>query len=226
MSAVPIQVPVEPTAEMSAGRPAVSVPAADHLPPVFAPPPYPVRRFTVAEYEAIARAGILTEDDNVELLEGWIVPKMTKHPPHDSTIDVINYLLGKLLPAGWYVRIQNCTVTSDSVPEPDLAVVRGKPGNYHERHPGGADVGLIVEVADSTVIRDRRKARIYARAGVPLYWIVNLEQRQIEIYSQPTAEGANAAYQSKQVCRDDSESIALTLDGTAVGTILVRDILT
>lgn len=205
--------------EIALGDPIVSNSAA-----IFEPPPYPVRRFTVAEYEAIARAGILTEDDNVELLEGWIVPKMTKHPPHDSTIDLVNYLLGKLLPLGWYTRVQNCAVTADSVPEPDVVVVRGKPGDYHDRHPGGSDVGLIVEVSDSTVSRDRRKARIYSRAGVPHYWIVNLDQRQVEVYSQPALEGKAMTYKSRNVLRDD-DFLTLILDGQSIGTVLVRDVI-
>jgi Uma2 family endonuclease len=189
------------------------------------PPPYPIRRFSVAEYDQIARAGILTEDDNVELLEGWIVPKMTKYPPHDSTIDLMAYLLNQLLPLGWYVRIQNSIVTTDSEPEPDLVVVRGKPGDYRERHPTGADIGLIVEVADSTVRRDRRKANIYARAGVPLYWIINLDERQIEIHSQASGEGKKAVYQSRQILRGDDDVFPLTLDGTDLGKLQLSEVL-
>src|SRR5687767_14921881 len=113
----------------------------------FEPPLFPVHRFTVAEYEELGRLGIITEDDNVELLEGLIVPKMTKHPPHDSAIDLLNYILTRLLPPNWFVRVQNCVVTADSIPEPDLAVVRGRPGSYGKSHPRKADIGLIIEVA-------------------------------------------------------------------------------
>ena len=102
-----------------------------------APPPFPIHRFTVAEYNALYDAEFLTEDDKVELLDGWIVTKRTKHPPHDGTIDVIQYLLLSLLPSGWHLRIQGSVVTSDSVPEPDLAVVRGKPGDFRRKlQPG------------------------------------------------------------------------------------------
>src|SRR5438034_526801 len=139
------------------------------------PPPFPVRRFSVAEYEELTRLGILTEYDTVELLEGWIVPKTPKYPPHDGTIDLLNVLLMRLLPLGWYPRVQNSVVTDDSVPEPDVVVVRGSPGDYRDRHPTGADIGLVIEVAESSVSRDRRKAKIYARAGIPHYWIVNLD---------------------------------------------------
>jgi Uma2 family endonuclease len=188
-------------------------------------PPYSVRRFTVAEYEAMARAGILDEDSNVELLEGWIVPKMTKYPPHDSTIDRLAYLLNQLLAPGWYVRVQNAIVTADSEPEPDVVVVRGIPGDYSDRHPGGADIGLIIEVADSTVARDRRKAKIYAHAGVPHYWIVNLDDRQIEIYTQPFSKGKRAVYQSRQIFLSPDDVGVVVLDATEVGRLRVADML-
>jgi Uma2 family endonuclease len=199
--------------------------APTRSPRKYAPPPYPIHRFTVAEYEEIGRLGILDEDSNVELLEGWIVPKMTKYPPHDNTIDLLNFLLSRLLPSGWFVRVQNCVVTPDSIPEPDIAVVRGTPGNYQRQHPAGGDVGLIIEVADSTVRRDRRKARIYARAGIPLYWIINLDQAQIEVHSQPMAAGSGAVYQSRQILRGADDALTVILDGVPVGNLVVRDLL-
>lgn len=193
-------------------------------PEIPAIPPFPIHRFTVAEYDELTRLGILTEDSNVELLEGWIVPKMTKHPPHDNRIDVLLYLLLSLLPEGWFIRTQNCVVTDDSVPESDLAVVRGAPGDYENQHPRGTDIALIVEVADATVRRDRAKAAIYARAGVPLYWIVNLDDGQIEVYSSPRGRGPKRAYQPAEVLRGKDE-LRVVIDGRQVGKLAVRDIL-
>ena len=184
------------------------------------PPPYPVHRFTVAEYEQLAHSGILTEDSNVELLQGWIVPKMPKHPPHDSAIDVVQYLLLSLLPAGWFIRVQNSVVTADSIPEPDLAVVRGKPGDYKHEHPRGANVGLIVEVADSTVQRDRTKAAVYAQAGIPHYWIVNLDDRQIERYSLVAGGG----YAAPQIVTGDMV-LPVILAGQSIGTLKASELL-
>src|SRR5215831_15286794 len=83
--------------------------------------PYPVRRFTVGEYHRMIQAGILTEDDPVELLEGWIVPKMPHTPPHDRTIQMGNKRTGRRLPPGWDIRVQSAISTADSEPEPDLA---------------------------------------------------------------------------------------------------------
>jgi len=187
-------------------------------------PPFPVHRFTVAEYEELARLGILDEDDNVELLEGWIVPKMTKHPPHDNTIDILQYLLMRMLPLGWYVRVQNSVVTSDSVPESDIAVVRGEPGEYGDKHPTGADVALVIEVADSTVRRDRAKAAIYARAGIPHYWIVNLDEQQIEVFGQPKGKGQKRVYDSREVLRSDA-SLPVIIEGNEIGVLATDKIL-
>lgn len=187
----------------------------------FAQPPFPVRRFTVDEYERMTAAGVLSEADAVELLEGWIVPKMPKYPPHDGTIDLIAALLTSLLPPGYFVRVQNSLRTPDSEPEPDLAVVRGKPGDYRRRHPTGKDTVLVIEVADSTLSRDRMKARIYARAEVPNYWIVNLPELKLEQHSQPKPGDEQAAYQAQKTLAarqeaelkfDDVHELRLPLD--------------
>src|SRR5687767_8474705 len=84
------------------GSPLMSALIAPDRPPEPGTPPFPIYRFTVAEYEELARLGVLTEDSNVELLEGWIVPKMTKYPPHDNCIDLLNHLLTRLLPPKWF----------------------------------------------------------------------------------------------------------------------------
>src|SRR3954454_16589764 len=93
------------------------------LSPLYQIPPFPVRRFSVAEYLRMNEIGMLGEDDKVELLDGWITPKMTRNPPHDSILTQIATVLPVLLPAGWHVRSQSAAVTATSVPEPDLAVV-------------------------------------------------------------------------------------------------------
>src|SRR5579862_9140639 len=84
-------------------------------------PPFPVRPFTVDEYHRMIDADVLDEGDAVELLEGWIVPKMPRNPPHDATIGLADDALRIRLPAGWHVRLQSAITTSDSEPEPDLA---------------------------------------------------------------------------------------------------------
>src|SRR5437868_1719456 len=108
------------------------------------------RRFSVDEYHRLTELGILTEDDNLELIEGYLVLKMARNPPHDGTIHRALKRLARVLPTGWDVRIQSAITLAESEPEPDLAVVRDDPAGYTTRHPGAADVGLVIEVADST----------------------------------------------------------------------------
>lgn len=157
-------------------------------------PPLSMHRFTVEEYEQLGKSGVLTEDDSVELLEGLIVKKMTKNPLHDATIDLLNSLLSRQLPAGWFVRIQNVLRTADSEPEPDVVIAVGSPGEFRDRHPTGRDVALVVEVAESSLDQDWRKCRIYARAGVPQYWIVDLTGCCVEVFAEPNL--ATGKYES------------------------------
>jgi Uma2 family endonuclease len=144
------------------------------------------------------QAGILREDDPVELLEGWIVFKMTRNPPHDVAVALAGELLIRLLPPGWHVRQQSAITTDDSEPEPDVAIVRGDARQYRGRHPGPGDVVAVMEVADTSLTRDRiDTASIYARAGVPVYWIVNLTEGKVEVYSDPAGPAASAGYRAR-----------------------------
>jgi Uma2 family endonuclease len=156
--------------------------------------PIPVHRFTVAQYHRMIAAGVLTENDRVELLEGWIVDKMPQHPAHAGTISILLSKLQAKLSRGWIVRVQSPITLEDSEPEPDLAVVRGPEEKYLTAHPSPEDIAIVIEVADSTVEHDRTvKARAYARARLPIYWIVNLVELQVEVYSQPRS-GKTPAY--------------------------------
>ena len=188
-------------------------------------PDVPIYRLTVAQYEAMIAAGILTEDDPVELLEGWLVEKMSKNPPHIVATGLLLDLLPRLLPAGWFLNVQAAIATVDSLPEPDVALIRGAPRDYLERRPTAADAALIVEVADTSLEQDRGlKKRLYARAGIILYWIVNLVDRQIEVHTDPTGPVDEPDYRQR---RDYGPTgmIPLVLDGVEVGTLAVRDLL-
>jgi Uma2 family endonuclease len=137
----------------------------------------------------------------------------------------MNRSLLRALPAAWDLRVQSAIVLGDSQPEPDFAVVRGSPADYETRQPGPADVGLVIEVADSSLLRDQRdKTRIYARAALPCYWIVNLVDRQIEVYGQPSGPTTVPAYGSLQLYQP-GDSIPLILDGATAGTVAVSDLL-
>jgi hypothetical protein len=200
------------------------------VPPVAALPP-PAKpgqlmQFTVDQYHRMIQTAILTEDDAVELLEGWVVRKMARNPPHDATISKVDSLLRKLLPQGWFTRIQSAVTTADSEPEPDVVIASGTTDDYMARHPGPTDVALVIEVADSSLPRDREvKGAIYARANVSRYWIVNLSERQVEVYSEPS--GPAAAHPSFHQRSDHPAGgiVALEIPGHPAMTIAVRDLL-
>ena len=182
-------------------------------------------KFSVARYQQMIQTGIITPEDKVELLENYVVLKMSKNPPHDGTIDLVKAALPAAIPIGWLLRIQQTIVLSDSQPEPDFAIVRGNPRTYLMRHPGVADIGLVMEVADSSLLRDQRdKTRIYARSGIPYYWIVNLVDRRIEVYSQPLSAAPIPAYNSFQTYQP-GDTVPLILDGVTVGSVAAADLL-
>jgi Uma2 family endonuclease len=183
------------------------------------------RRFSVAEYHKLIEIGILTEDDNLELLEGYLVHKMSRNPPHDAALQLLQELLPRLLLAGWCLRMQSAITLSSSEPEPDGAVVRGNARSYSSRHPTPADIGVVIEVADATLAGDRiDKGRIYAQAGIACYWIVNLVDRQVEVYTAPSGPVASPAYAQRQDLHS-GDDIPLTLDGVVTASIPVRELL-
>jgi Uma2 family endonuclease len=183
------------------------------------------RRFSVAEYHRLTEIGFLTEDDNLELLEGYLVHKMARNPPHDGTLHQVLDILGSHLPGGWKIRVQSAVTLADSEPEPDLAVVRQDANGYRTRHPSSADVGLVIEVADSTLAGDRLdKGRIYARAGIARYWIVNLPDRQLEVYEGPSGPTATPGYAQRQDCRP-GDALPFILDGSLIATLTVQELL-
>lgn len=184
-----------------------------------------IARFSVARYQRMIEAGILTSEDKVELLENYVVLKIPRNPPHDGTIQIVDEALAPLVPQGWRMRVQLTVVLPDSQPEPDFAIVRGNARTYLSRHPTPADVGLIVEVADSSLLRDQRdKTRIYARGGIVCYWIVNLVDRRIEVYSQPSGPADVPAYSSFRIYQP-GDSVPLVLDGNTMGAIPVDELL-
>ena len=114
---------------------------------------------------------------------------------------------------------------ADSEPEPDVAVARGDETTYDTRHPGPGDLGLVVEVAYSSLTLDRvHLARIYARAGIVEYWIVNLIDRQVEVYTQPSGPTAAPTYGHRHDY-GPGDSVPLVLDGVAVGQVAVSEVL-
>jgi hypothetical protein len=180
-------------------------------------------RFSVAQYQQMVQTGILGPDDHVELLEGWIVQKMSRNPPHDYTLNYINLLLARLLPAIWVLRNQSALILAHSVPEPDFAIVRGPAKQYMKRHPRPADTVLLIEVADSSRMKDRRQKGLwYAEAKIPEFWLVNLVEGIVEVYTQPKGGKAPAYRQRKDYLPGDK--VPLRLDAQEIAQIAVSDL--
>jgi Uma2 family endonuclease len=150
---------------------------------------------------------------------------MPHNAPHDSCVYRLHTrLLVRLAPLGLVVRCQ-CAVTFPmSVPEPDVAVVPGPEGLYDDTRPDAADLLLVVEVSDTTLARDRGlKQRVYARSRVPVYWIVNLSDGVVEVYTNPRA-GRTPAYRTRTDYRP-GDAVPVVIGGKVVGTIPAADLL-
>ena len=180
---------------MPVATPPAPVPQAA---PVYVPPtPY---LLTSEQFRNAARAGVFGKD-RVELIEGVPVKKMTINEPHMQAVSALDYLLRPILPAGWTIRVQGPIAPDpNSCPEPDICVVRGTYHTYNilGRPPEPAEIGLLVEVADSSLADDRHvKGRVYARANVVEYWIVNIPDRLVEVYTDPAPNAPIPAYRSR-----------------------------
>jgi Uma2 family endonuclease len=188
------------------------------------PPELPAR-ITVGQYHAMIEAGVFAEDEGVELLEGWLFHKMAKKATHSFSTRAMRKTLEKLLPPSWDVDSQEPITTLESEPEPDVSVVRAGVRNNKKRHPKPKEVGLVVEVSEGTLARDRgMKKRIYARARIPVYWIINLVDHQIEVYTAPTGPAKRPDYRHTQIYQPD-DSIPLVLEGKEIAKIDVNAIL-
>jgi Uma2 family endonuclease len=166
-------------------------------------------------------SGILTDDDPVELLEGWLVTCMPKSPRHSHVTRLTRDAFERVVPSGWFVDAQEPITTADSEPEPDVMIVWGHRDNYADRHPGPGDIALVVEVADATLTRDRGlKLRLYAAAGISHYWIINLPDQQLEAHHAPDG----ATYRVRTVYAP-ADSVPLIIAGAEVARIAVRDLL-
>ena len=138
-------------------------------------------RFTVKIYDLMVEKGILTENDNVELLNGAIINKMPKGTKHTSTNTLITRYFYKVLGEQAVIRVQDPILLNDvSEPEPDIVLARLPLEKYLQSHPTPADIFLIIEVSDSTLSFDRNdKGAAYSRAGIAQYLIVNVENKTI-----------------------------------------------
>jgi Uma2 family endonuclease len=191
------------------------------------------RTFTGDEYDHFVETGVFTKADKVELLEGYVVLKTPANPPHDFAVTTATKALNRPVPPHWTTRSQVGTRLTESRPEPDVSVARGTDRDYIGRQPGPQDLGLVVEVSDSSLARDELdKSRIYARDAIPVYWVVNLVDRRVEVFTDPTgpnpppgaAGGPDPHYRSRQDYPTGT-AVPVVLDGTPVGAIPVDELL-
>lgn len=188
-------------------------------------PTEPIFPLSVEQYHTMIETGVLTDDDPVELLEGVLVFSMPNNPPHTFVVEAAAIALRSMLGKGWFYRQQLSITLADGEPEPDGAVVRGSYTEFRSRHPAANEVGLVIEASDATLARDRGiKLRSYARAGVQRYWIINIAERCIEIYTDPASNVIEPNYLCKQVVMEN-ESAPVIIDGQELGRIAVRDLL-
>jgi hypothetical protein len=186
--------------------------------------PESIHRFTVDEYHRMIEVGLLLEGARIELLDGWIVDKMTTNPPHVFSLGRLYRWFNKVCPEDLIIRTQSPITLARSEPEPDLSLAVGPDSRYLKRHPGPRDLHLVIEIADSSLLDDRRiKGRLYAESRLPQYWIINLVDFRVEVYTQPRA-GKKPSYRQCQEYGRDA-SVPLIIDEKEIAQIPVRELL-
>lgn len=173
-----------------------------------------IEPITVGQYHAMIREGILLEGSPIELIDGLLIRKdrrdnegtiMTVGPRHASTIIRLTRILSSLIdgPEAHTRCQQPVTLDDTNEPEPDVSVVHGDVDDYTSHHPGPGNIALVIEVADSSLLFDRREKSIkYAAAGIPCYYIVNLNNNTVEVFTQPQPDAGT--YNSSAILGRDA----------------------
>jgi Uma2 family endonuclease len=201
----------------SGTRPSIASPVKDAVDRVSIVP------ITIDQYQQMIEQGIVPEDSTVELLRGVLVRKdrsspgedpMGHGPLHCLIVDLLTFLSNRLNSGSQYIRIQlPIAFPPDGAPEPDAAIIRGTPRDYKTKLPGPGDVWCVIEVAHSSIGRDREdKLQIYAAAGVPQYVIINLNNDTIESHTSP--DPAAELYKTKSTIERGQVLQLLTPDGS------------
>ena len=174
----------------------------------------PRHRFTVEDFARLGEAGIFTEDDRVELIDGEIRDMTPIGQPHAWIVNRLARRLFTRLDDRTYVSVQNpLRLDGHTEPQPDLVVARGGEDDYADRHLEAADVLLVIEVADSSLRYDRaEKMPRYGRSGIPEAWLVDVTGGAVTVYTTPGAGG----YASEQVFRPGAEIASTTAAGLRV----------
>jgi len=177
--------------------------------------------FTVEEYHRMGEAGIIAPGRRVELIRGEIIEMSPINSLHAGTVKLLNRLLSPLLGEDYIVSVQDpVELDRYSEPEPDLAILKYRKDLYTQSHPKPSDVLLIIEVADSSLEKDREiKLPLYAAAGIEEAWTINLQDQQIEVNTEPTAKG----YSNKHIYRKGDIITHSLIGKLEVDRVLITD---
>ena len=183
-------------------------------------------RLSVEQFLKMIVAGVFPDEARVELIRGRLIKRMTKYTPHNFAVDALAERLRDLVAPGHRVREEKSVdIGQHSRPEPDIAVARGPRDAYQTRDPQAENLVLVVEVSHSTYRKDRGPMwGLYAEAGVPVYWVVNISQKQIEVYSDPAGKGRAAEYRRAETFAAGAEA-PVVIAGVEVGKVAVNEIL-
>ena len=179
-----------------------------------------IRLLTVKDYHRMAEAGIFHPNERVELIAGQIIRMTAKGTAHEAAITRTDKLLENLLREQVLTRLQSPVKLDDySEPEPDIAAVMPDPMYYEDHHPTPSEIYLIIEVADTSFKIDRQvKAPVYAQSGITDYWILDVNDRKLHVFREPTPDG----YQSEVILSEDARVSPLAFPSC---TITVREML-
>lgn len=191
--------------------------------PAFQYTSLPLKTFSLDEYHRLIDSGGIATNNRMELLHGLLVYKMPQNFPHSTSSGRLEIRVIRLLDGEWVIRVGKPISFPENASElePDIAVVHAPESRYDGRQPQPADVEWIVEVSHSTLDYDRGdKLATYAAAGIPVYWVVNLIDKQIEVYTKPKGQKY-----AKRTDYKPGDAVPVTVAGKKRGTIAVSDVM-
>lgn len=182
-----------------------------------------VYRFTRDEFRKLEESGVLGFDRQFELIHGLLVEIPVANPIHDGCLRRINQRVTKLVPEGYFLQLHGSLALSDSEPIPDASVIRGGIEDFDREHPEPSHTAIAIEVSNTSLRFDQKEKRpLYAESDIPVYWIIDVNARQIEVYSDP--EPFKMTYATQAVYKP-GDAVPIVLDGQTVATIPVSDLL-
>ncbi|MGH3087194.1 MAG: Uma2 family endonuclease [Rubrobacteraceae bacterium] len=178
------------------------------------PAELPRHRFSVEEYRRMGEAGLFAEDDRVELIRGEIVDMNPIGAPHAACVTNLTHTLVEKARGRFFVSVQNSFgAVDDSEPQPDFCLLRKRPSQSDEEIPSGEGLFIAIEVSDATLAYDRNvKLPLYAETGIPEAWIVDLQNKKVEVYSEPSPDG----YKAMRIFAAGEEVRSTAIEGLAV----------